>query len=79
MSGTDICVGARIFAVVDTYDAITSNRPYRAARPYEVARVEIERFSGTQFDPQVVSAWLRVPPEEWVRIRRELEVRGERD
>jgi response regulator RpfG family c-di-GMP phosphodiesterase len=76
LKGADICLGARIFAVVDTYDAITSNRPYRAARAYEVARMEIERFAGTQFDPEVVTAWLRVPAAEWVRIRRELEAEG---
>ena len=59
--------------MVDTYDAITSDRPYRAARPYEVARAEIQRFAGSQFDPQVVAAWLEVPAEEWSKIRRELE------
>ena len=73
LKGDQICLGARIFAVVDTYDAITSDRPYRAARPYEVARAEIQRVSGTQFDPAVVEAWMRVPAEDWARIRRELE------
>jgi response regulator RpfG family c-di-GMP phosphodiesterase len=73
LAGEQICLGARIFAVVDTYDAITSDRPYRAARSYEVARAEVERVSGTQFDPTVVRAWLQVPAEEWSRIRRELE------
>ncbi|HEY0712914.1 MAG TPA: HD domain-containing phosphohydrolase [Polyangia bacterium] len=73
LKGEEICIGARIFAVVDTYDAITSDRPYRSARSYEVARREIERYAGTQFDPRVVAAWLAVPPEDWVRIRRELE------
>jgi response regulator RpfG family c-di-GMP phosphodiesterase len=79
LRGKDICLGARVFAVVDAYDAITSNRPYRAARAYEVARMEIQRFSNTQFDPEVVDAWLRVPPTEWVRIRRDLEGEGQRD
>jgi response regulator RpfG family c-di-GMP phosphodiesterase len=79
LRGAEICLGARIFAVVDTYDAITSNRPYRAARAYEVARMEIQRFAATQFDPQVVEAWLRVPAEQWVAIRRELEGDGEKD
>jgi response regulator RpfG family c-di-GMP phosphodiesterase len=73
LRGEQICLGARIFAVVDTYDAITSDRPYRAARPYGFAREEIQRCTGTQFDPAVVAAWLAVPPEEWARIRRELE------
>jgi response regulator RpfG family c-di-GMP phosphodiesterase len=73
LKGEQICLGARIFAVVDTYDAITSDRPYRAARSYDIARREIERYAGTQFDPTVVTAWLKVPAEEWTRIRRELE------
>jgi response regulator RpfG family c-di-GMP phosphodiesterase len=73
LKGEEICVGARVFAVVDTYDAITSDRPYRKCRTYEVARQEIEKFSGTQFDPAVVSAWLRVPQAEWDAIREELE------
>ncbi|HVU49153.1 MAG TPA: HD domain-containing phosphohydrolase [Polyangia bacterium] len=73
LSGEAICVGARVFAVVDAYDAITSDRPYRKCRTYEVARQEIERFSGTQFDPRIVAAWLRVPQAEWDAIREELE------
>jgi response regulator RpfG family c-di-GMP phosphodiesterase len=73
LAGQDICVGARIFAVVDTYDAITSDRPYRKCRTYEVARQEIEKFAGTQFDPAVVAAWLRIPQAEWDHIREELE------
>jgi response regulator RpfG family c-di-GMP phosphodiesterase len=73
LKGEEICLGARIFAVVDTYDAITSDRPYRAARGYDIARREIEKYAGTQFDPTVVTAWLTVPAAEWARIRRELE------
>jgi response regulator RpfG family c-di-GMP phosphodiesterase len=73
LKGDEICIGARIFAVVDTYDAITSDRPYRKCRTYEVARAEIEKFTGTQFDPQVVQAWLRIPQAEWQAIREELE------
>jgi response regulator RpfG family c-di-GMP phosphodiesterase len=71
--GEEICIGARIFAVVDTYDAITSDRPYRKCRTYEVARQEIEKFSGTQFDPMVVQSWLRIPQAEWDAIREALE------
>jgi response regulator RpfG family c-di-GMP phosphodiesterase len=73
LKGDEICVGARVFAVVDTYDAITSDRPYRKCRTYEVARQEIERCSGTQFDPAIVAAWLRVSQAEWDAIREELE------
>jgi response regulator RpfG family c-di-GMP phosphodiesterase len=73
LKGAEICVGARIFAVVDTYDAITSDRPYRKCRTYEVARGEIVKFAGTQFDPDVVQAWLRIPQAEWDAIREGLE------
>ncbi len=74
-----ICLGARIFAVVDAYDAITSDRVYRKASPYDVAHQEIVRGAGRQFDPRVVAAWTRVPPEEWRRIRRDLEALGAKD
>lgn len=73
LAGEQICLGARIFAVVDTYDAITSDRPYRAARSYDVAHAEIRKFAGVQFDPRVVEAWEAIPAEEWGRIRRDLE------
>lgn len=53
--------GARIFSIVDAFDAMTSDRPYRAARPIEPARTEIERCSGTQFDADLVEAFLDLP------------------
>jgi response regulator RpfG family c-di-GMP phosphodiesterase len=65
-----IPIGARIFAVVDTLDAMTSDRPYRKALPYERARSEIVRFSGTQFDPAVVEVFLAIPEAEWQAIQR---------
>jgi response regulator RpfG family c-di-GMP phosphodiesterase len=73
LKGEEISVGARVFAIVDAYDAITSDRPYRKCRTYEAAREEIERFAGTQFDPAIVAAWLRVPQAEWDAIREQLE------
>jgi response regulator RpfG family c-di-GMP phosphodiesterase len=73
LRGEDIVIGARIFHVVDTLDAITSDRPYRKARPFEDARSEIIRCGGTQFDPKVVEAFLAVPAEEWERIRLDVE------
>ncbi len=73
LKGEDIVVGARIFHVVDTLDAITSDRPYRKARPFDDARAEIVRCTGTQFDPNIVDAFLAVPPEEWERIRLDVE------
>ena len=65
-----IPLGARIFAVVDTLDAMTMNRPYRKALPYERARQEVIQFAGVQFDPRVVEAFLKVPEEEWQEIQR---------
>ena len=59
-AGEDIPRGARIFTVVDAYDAITSDRPYRAAQTETAALDEILRNSGTQFDPSVVVALLKV-------------------
>jgi HD-GYP domain-containing protein (c-di-GMP phosphodiesterase class II) len=64
-------VGARIFAVADTFDAMTSDRPYRRALPFETSREVIERGAGTQYDSQVATAFLGIPDENWRVIRRE--------
>ncbi|MDH3284640.1 MAG: response regulator [Acidobacteriota bacterium] len=69
LSGEAIPIGARIFAAADTFDAMTSDRPYRKALPYARARDELIEFSGTQFDPSVVEAFLRVPETDWGEIR----------
>ncbi|HEU0233501.1 MAG TPA: HD-GYP domain-containing protein [Gallionella sp.] len=58
LHGEQISLGARLFAVIDTLDAITSDRPYRKASSFEQAREEIVRMSGTQFDPVAVQAFL---------------------
>jgi putative nucleotidyltransferase with HDIG domain len=63
LRGEEIPLGARIFAVADAFDAMTSDRPYRAARPPEQALAEILRCSGNQFDPAVVKAFLSVYPQ----------------
>ena len=60
LSGEEVPLGARIFSVADAFDAMTSTRPYRKALPASVARDEILRNSGTQFDPRVVQAFLLV-------------------
>ncbi len=67
----DIPIEARIFAVADTLDAITSPRPYRKARDFETAGREIARYSGTQFDPEIVKAFQSHPAHVWERIRYE--------
>jgi len=72
LAGEQIPLGARIFAVVDTLDAMTMNRPYRRALPYDVARKEVIDFSGTQFDPRVVEHFLKVPEQEWEMIRKRI-------
>jgi HD-GYP domain-containing protein (c-di-GMP phosphodiesterase class II) len=69
LRGEEIPLGARLFMIADTFDALTSDRPYRMGRPYEAARQIIEEESGKQFDPQAVAAFLAVPPEEWMQIR----------
>ena len=56
LSGEDIPLSARIVAVADTYDAITTDRVYRAALPHDEAMRRIHKASGTQFDPRVVDA-----------------------
>ncbi|HVO21862.1 MAG TPA: HD domain-containing phosphohydrolase [Anaeromyxobacter sp.] len=73
LRGEEIVIGARIFHVVDTLDAITSDRPYRRSRPFSEARAEISRCRGSQFDPVVVDAFLAVPQEDWERIRLDVE------
>ncbi|HTP28477.1 MAG TPA: HD domain-containing phosphohydrolase [Anaeromyxobacteraceae bacterium] len=73
LRGEEIVIGARIFHLVDTLDAMTSDRPYRRARPFAEARAEVIRCQGTQFDPKVVEAFLLVPPDEWERIRLDVE------
>src|SRR5215211_4671755 len=60
LRGEEIPLGARIFCIVDVYDALTSNRPYRAAWPKEKALHHIQELSGSHFDPQVVDAFLKM-------------------
>jgi response regulator RpfG family c-di-GMP phosphodiesterase len=70
LKGEEIDLNARIFAVADAFDAITSDRVYRVGRTYEDALAELGRCAGRQFDPRVVEAFGRVPAEEWERLRR---------
>jgi cyclic di-GMP phosphodiesterase len=78
LRGREIPVGARIFAVADTLDAITSDRPYRRARGFDAAREEILRCSGTQFDPAVVEVFLKIPNELWQELRSEISGQNKR-
>jgi len=66
-----IPVGARIFAVADTFDAMTSDRPYRRALPIRTAREVIERGAGMLYDPHVANVFLNIPEETWETVRTE--------
>jgi putative nucleotidyltransferase with HDIG domain len=72
LKGDQIPLGARIFAIADTLDAITSDRPYRKAKSFAAARLEIKRCSGTQFDPGVVDVYLSLPDQLWEDLRAEI-------
>ena len=71
LKGEQIPLGARIFAVADTLDAITSDRPYRKGAPLSTASQEIARCSGLQFDPSIVQVFLGLPPNLWADLRTE--------
>jgi len=58
LKGEEIPIEARILAVADTYDAMTSDRPYRAALSHEIATAELRRCAGTQFDPRIVAVFI---------------------
>jgi putative nucleotidyltransferase with HDIG domain len=73
LKGEEIPLGARIFSVADTLDAITSDRPYRAAQSLEAARVEIAKWSGRQFDPDVVKVFLEMPDKIWQDLRKDID------
>jgi putative nucleotidyltransferase with HDIG domain len=62
LSGEEIPLGARIFAVADTLDAMTSDRPYRRGLTFQASVEEVRRYSGTQFDPKVVEVFVRIAP-----------------
>jgi putative nucleotidyltransferase with HDIG domain len=68
---TEIAMSARVFAVCDAFDAMMSWRPYRSALSYTDARDRIALGAGSQFDPDVVSAFLSVPESTWKAVREE--------
>jgi len=72
LKGEQIPLGARIFSVADTLDAITSDRIYRAAQTLPAAKEEIARWAGRQFDPEVVRVFLEMPDNIWDDLRKEI-------
>jgi len=73
LKGDQIPLGARIVAVANTLDAITSDRPYRQAQALAAARAEIQRWSGRQFDPEVVHLFLDMDENIWGDLRKGIE------
>lgn len=72
LKGEQIPLGARIFAVADTLDAMISDRPYRKALPISAAREEIQKYSGRQFDPRVVQVFLAHPDRVWLELHEKI-------
>jgi putative nucleotidyltransferase with HDIG domain len=73
LKGKEIPLGARIFSIADTLDAIMSDRPYRPRQPFHAAKAEIEKWSGRQFDPEVVRVFLEMPEKIWDDLRKDID------
>ncbi|HEK85063.1 MAG: HD-GYP domain-containing protein [Candidatus Saccharicenans sp.] len=69
LQGEEIPLSARLFSLSDTLDAITSDRPYRQGRSFEEALLEIEKCSGSQFDPGLVEIMLSIPADRWAKAK----------
>src|SRR6185369_15132980 len=65
LKGEQIPLSARIFALADTLDAMTSDRPYRKALTFDSVIAEVQRCSGSQFDPQVVQTFFNISKKQW--------------
>jgi ribonuclease P protein subunit RPR2 len=72
LPGEEIPLTARVFAVADVLDALTTDRPYRPASPFAAAREMINAESGTHFDPQVVAVFNTIPDDTFQRIKEEI-------
>lgn len=71
IKGKDIPFASRIILIADTFDAMTSTRPYRKGLPYEVAFDELRQFSGTQFDPDIVELFIQGMKREKIKGEKE--------
>jgi HD-GYP domain-containing protein (c-di-GMP phosphodiesterase class II) len=76
LKGEDIPLAARIVTVADSFDAMTSARPYRSALPHDVALAEVVRGKGVHFDPQVITAFAAIPRARITQISRYQEARA---
>jgi putative nucleotidyltransferase with HDIG domain len=72
LKGEQIPLGARIVAVANTLDSITSDLPYRAAQSLQAAREEIAKWAGRQFDPEIVKVFLEMPDNIWEGLRSQI-------
>lgn len=72
LQGDEIPLGARVMAIANTLDSITSDLPYRAAQSFSAAREEIKSWSGRQFDPRIVSVFLALPANIWEDLRKDI-------
>src|SRR6202521_3233645 len=72
LRGDEIPLGARMFSIAATPDAMTTTRPYRPAQTFEAARKEIELWSGRQFDPKIVRVFLEMPDNIWEDLRKDI-------
>ncbi len=75
LRGEEIPLGARIFAVADLLDTLTSDWPFGGGQSVTVAKERITRFSGTQFDPAVVEVFLQMPDASWDSLRKAIDSR----
>jgi putative nucleotidyltransferase with HDIG domain len=76
LKGDQISIAARIFSIADTFDAMTSDRPYRDALSIERARTAIAEGRGTQFDPQLVDLFARLPDDWLIQVKKRLPEKG---
>ncbi|MDD2851292.1 MAG: response regulator [Desulfuromonadaceae bacterium] len=65
LKGAEIPIGSRVFSIVDTLDAMTSDRPYRKALPFAVVIDEVTKYRGSQFDPDIADLFLSIPRRHW--------------
>jgi putative two-component system response regulator len=72
LKGDEITAGARVFAIADALDDLTSNRPFQTAVSFEAAIRKIEAMSGVQLDPAFVSEFLKIPSAGWEAVRQEV-------